>query len=335
MAMNKWKQHVPEQKRDDAAQSETADIVSANDARGHGTGGLLRSTREGLGWNLRDVAASLRIRADYLDALERNTVEGLPGPTYATGFLKAYAEFLGLDGQEIVRRFRAEKTGLHAKAELAFPVPLTDRGIPGGGILLIAVLLAGLLGTWYYLPTAQHPAPAPIEAVPTRLLPPPPTPVAVTEPSKPADTAANALTAPAPTAAPATVAAAPPTVTAAPPTTPPQTASAAAAPAAETDSEKPAGHLYGGPTPGRIVILGTGKAWVTVKDGAKPILNTLFNKGDSYNVPDRDGLTLKTGSAGSLTITLDGKALAPLGPVGLVRTVPLDPDKLAGLPPPG
>src|ERR1700735_4687061 len=129
MATNKWKQRIPEPKRGGSAQDEMVDMVPEKDARGHGAGGLLRSTREGLGWELRDVAASLRIRVDYLEALERNTVEGLPGPTYATGFLKAYGEFLGLDGQEIVRRFRAEKTGLHAKAELAFPLPLTDRGI--------------------------------------------------------------------------------------------------------------------------------------------------------------------------------------------------------------
>ena len=203
----------------------------------------------------------------------------------------------------------------------------------------IAVLLAGLLGTWYYLPSAQHPTPTPIEAVPTRLLPPPPSPptsVATAEPSKSADTAGAVIITPAPTA-PVTVAAAPPPPAAPPVSAPPSTATAssAAPPATETDSDKPAGHNYGGPAAGRIVILGTGKSWVTVKDGAKPILNTLFNKGDSYNVPDREGLTLKTGSAGSLTITLDGKTLAPLGPVGLVRTVPLDPGKLESLAPPG
>jgi len=37
-----------------------------------------------------------------------------------------------------------------------------------------------------------------------------------------------------------------------------------------------------------------------VKDGEKPILSTLFNKGDSFNMPDRKGLSLKTGNAGAL-----------------------------------
>src|ERR1700761_3135349 len=156
----------------------------------HSAGGLLRRTREELGWDLPGVAAALRIKAEYLAALERNTVEGLPGPTYATGFLRAYAEYLGLDGHEIVRRFRAEETGLHTKPELAFPVPLTDRGIPGGGIFLIAVLVFVLgYGGYYYATSGTKTSQVAVEPVPARLLPPPPPPappVTVAEAPKPA-----------------------------------------------------------------------------------------------------------------------------------------------------
>ena len=201
---------------------------AARTARNASAGGLLRRTREELGWDIRDVASALRIRAEYLAALERNTVEGLPGPTYATGFLRAYAEYLGLDGHEIVRRFREEKTGLHTKPELAFPVPLTDRGIPGGGIFLIAVLMAGLAyGTWYYFPSHEHATPSAVEPVPPHLLqlpppPSPPPPVAIVEAPKPVDTA-NAVVPPPPSTAAPTPAATPPRTGAAPTTTsPPQ-----------------------------------------------------------------------------------------------------------------
>jgi cytoskeleton protein RodZ len=138
-------------------------------------GYLLRSTREGHGWDLRDVASALRIRAEYLAALERNTVEGLPGVAYATGFLRAYADYLGLDGNDVVSRFKSEKKTLPARPELSFPVPLTDRGIPGSGLFLIAVLLIVLAyGAWYYVSSGERPSPPAVEPVPSRLLEPTP-----------------------------------------------------------------------------------------------------------------------------------------------------------------
>ncbi|MEA2753985.1 MAG: cytoskeleton protein RodZ, partial [Aliidongia sp.] len=260
-----------------------AEAGAAAAARVHSAGGLLRATREGLGWPLRDVAAALRIRADYLEALERNTVEGLPGPTYATGFLRAYAEYLGLDGREIVRRFRSEKTGLHDKPELAFPVPLTDRGIPGGGIFMIALLLAGLsYGTWYYLSSAKHAPPPAIEPVPARLLPPPPAPpeqVTIAEPPKPDETVVAAVPVPVPVAAsPATAQPTPPPTV---PAKPSADLSPNVPPPAAADSSKSTGRRYGDAVPAHVVIRALDKAWVTVKDGEKPILSTLFNKGDS------------------------------------------------------
>lgn len=180
-------------------------------------GHLLRTTREGMGWDLRDVAAALRIRTEYLDALERNTVEGLPGIAYATGFLRAYADYLGLDGNEAVNRFKAEKKTLASRPELSFPVPLTDRGIPGSGLFLIALLLITLAyGTWYYMSSGEHPTPPAVEPVPARLLPPPPqaeAPAAEQDAAKPA-TDAPALAATPPAAIP------PATATAAPPGAP-------------------------------------------------------------------------------------------------------------------
>jgi cytoskeleton protein RodZ len=343
MAMFKQKQRIRN------PVSEFSDAEGQGPAAGeavwdHSAGGLLRRTREELGWDLRDVAAALRIKAEYLAALERNTVEGLPGPTYATGFLRAYAEYLRLDGHEIVRRFRAEETGLHTKPELAFPVPLTDRGIPGGGIFLIAVLVfvLGYAG-YYYATSGTKTTQVAVEPVPPHLLPPPPAPappVTVAEAPKPADqSAATAPPTPAPAGTP-TPAAAPTGTTShpAPPPAPITTAAAtppatagAAAPAAATDGDAgPPPKHYGEAAAGRIVIRATGKSWIVVKDGAKPVVNTLFNKGDFYNAPDRAGLTLRTGSAGAIEVTVDGKLMPSLGPVGLTRTVPLEPEKLKG-----
>ena len=112
----------------------------------------LRGAREEHGQDLHAVAQVLRIRYDYLEAIETGAFERLPGTTYAHGFLRTYAEFLGLDGDEMVARFKQEMHGTESKPELAFPEPVTEGRIPGGAIILISVVLLGLVyGGWFYL----------------------------------------------------------------------------------------------------------------------------------------------------------------------------------------
>lgn len=112
----------------------------------------LRGAREEHGQDLHAVAQVLRIRYDYLEAIENGAFERLPGTTYAHGFLRTYAEFLGLDGDEMVERFKEEMHGTESKPELVFPEPVTEGRIPGGAIILISAVLLGLAyGGWFYL----------------------------------------------------------------------------------------------------------------------------------------------------------------------------------------
>jgi cytoskeletal protein RodZ len=82
----------------------------------------------------------------------------------------------------------------------------------------------------------------------------------------------------------------------------------------------------------RIVLKATQDAWVQVRDRQGTLLLTrVLRVGDSYQVPNQDDLTLLTGNAGGLEILVDGRALAPLGPVGAVRrNIPLSPEALVG-----
>ncbi len=117
-----------------------------------GVADTLRRAREEHDQDLATIAQVLRIRYSYLEAIEAGEFERLPGVAYATGFLRTYAEFLGLDGEEIVERFKHESRGSERKPELVFPEPVTDVRIPGGAIVLIsAVLLALAYGGWLYL----------------------------------------------------------------------------------------------------------------------------------------------------------------------------------------
>ena len=96
--------------------------------------------------------SALRIRLQYLEALEAGRIGELPGNAYALGFLRTYAAALGLDPNEIASRFRAEAAGVDEKTELTFPVPAPERGVPAGAVVLLGVLLAvGAYAGWYRL----------------------------------------------------------------------------------------------------------------------------------------------------------------------------------------
>jgi len=87
-------------------------------------GSLLRQTREARGLTLTDVANDTFIRSQYLQALEEADLSRLPEPVYVQGFIKRYANYLGLDGEALSRQALPL---LSAKTPHALP-PLTAVG---------------------------------------------------------------------------------------------------------------------------------------------------------------------------------------------------------------
>ena len=203
-------------------------------------GDLLRDTRKSCGGEIDRIAATLRIRASYLSAIEESQYDKLPGPVYAQGFVRAYAVHLGLDGDEAIRRFKQEVAGFEVSRDLSFPVPLAERSIPGGTMVLAALILALCgYGLWYYVSTSDRSHPERVSAVPPDLIaatkkpadvtPPAPTPPPATTAPTTAQTSAPATnaTSPAPVLPPpATAVAAAPVATPAPSVAPPAPAPA-------------------------------------------------------------------------------------------------------------
>jgi cytoskeleton protein RodZ len=70
-------------------------------------GSSLREARLRQAVELPEAEASTKIRAKYLRALEDEQFEVLPAQTYVKGFLRAYAEYLGLDGQLYVDEYNS------------------------------------------------------------------------------------------------------------------------------------------------------------------------------------------------------------------------------------
>jgi cytoskeleton protein RodZ len=115
-----------------------------------GIGTWLRACRLKRGDDLVAVARILRIRSVYLKAIEDGRFDDLPGPTYAAGFVRAYAEHLGLDSDEVIRRFKVEVSGIKGTAELHFPSPRSEGGTPRWAVLFGGAVFALLsYGVWY------------------------------------------------------------------------------------------------------------------------------------------------------------------------------------------
>lgn len=84
-------------------------------------GRQLRAKRDELGLTLEQIQAETKIRRRYLEALETGNEDLIPGEVYVKGFLRFYANFLGLDGQALVKEYNAAKETQAAEADGAAP----------------------------------------------------------------------------------------------------------------------------------------------------------------------------------------------------------------------
>jgi len=135
-----------------------------------GIGTWLRACRLKRGDDLVAVARILRIRVIYLKAIEDGRFDDLPGPTYAVGFVRAYAEHLGLDSDEVIRRFKDEVSGINGTAELHFPSPRSEGGTPKWAVLFGGAIFALLsYGVWYVNSTRDGVVAEFVTSVPDRL----------------------------------------------------------------------------------------------------------------------------------------------------------------------
>jgi len=107
-------------------------------------------TRQGI--DIRTVEERTKIRTRYLRAIEAEDWDALPSPAYAKGFLRTYAQLLGLDAEALVDEFRRQvERDLPSDSPLRPGEPvlerrrrLTDRhtGGPGPGAIAAGVVLA-------------------------------------------------------------------------------------------------------------------------------------------------------------------------------------------------
>lgn len=280
-------------------------------------GDLLRKTREGYGKSLSDVERILRIRECQLAAIELGDVSKLPGRVYTIGFVRTYAEYLGLDGGELVKLYRAQYMDAQPKQIIELAIPASDTKIPSFGIAVFLTLLL-FAGGYYWMNinkanrsiVVDIPSPRETE-IGTQVPAVSPDTASVTENPAPIDNTENTEGAVAQEARPV-----------------------------EVNSQVPA---EGDKVTGVVSTAAEAKkgvtltmienSWVEIKDDkGKVIVSDVLKTGDQYFVPDNPGLTMSLGNAGGVEIVLDGRVMKPLGKTGDIRRdIPLNTDYLKTL----
>ena len=111
-------------------------------------GSSLRDAREHRNLELAQVERDTRIRARYLKALEDERFDIIPGAAYAKGFLRTYADYLGLDAQGFVDEYNTQFAPAEAP-EAAPPVRVRrPRRLLGARLVAIPLAVAVGLFIW-------------------------------------------------------------------------------------------------------------------------------------------------------------------------------------------
>ena len=262
-------------------------------------GGKLRLARERRGISLRQIAASTKISASALEALERNDTSKLPGGIFSRAFVRSYAAEVGLDPDETVREFLERFEQQQAETETVKQPALTDEESQfesqqrmAGVVLWLVIVSVVIIGIILYFTLRSHPAPSASEPVPTE--------VAAPSPSLDAGQPTGTL--------------------APPPVLPPVATPVAATPA--TASSQPASH-------GEELALElhpTAECWVSLTVDGNRVFARVMQAGERERATVRREAVVEVGNAGAFAYSINGKEGQPLGTVGQVKTLRVTPD---------
>lgn len=285
-------------------------------------GARLKREREKRKITLDEISLSTKIGTRFLLAIEEEHFDQLPGGIFNKGFVKAYARSVGVDEAEAVAEYElATGASLPESLPEASPVgavpaistpafPSEDSGdgaarIPWGWFAIALLVVAFGLAVWGFFsrdrsakPSLIYPLPAAASNSPVALdAPVQQTGVVPTEPSIPA---------------PKVDVAAPQ-----PPGSKPAAGVLQTAAPASPDSTPGAGAFL-------IQIKAREDSWVSISADGRQIMQATLFASREKSIGARDQIVIKTGNAGALDISFNGKKLPPQGADNEVRTITFD-----------
>ena len=269
-------------------------------------GDRLRREREMRGITLDEITESTKISRRHLEALENERFDQLPGGVFAKGFVRAYAHFLGIDEDQAAADYSAARNE-QPEPEDKFPLEiheepkreLNPRRSKAPLVFAIAALVGVLVGYFFWLKSkphsgtevaqSTHQAAATSETTPADVPPAPAQPTATASTSTPAEN-----------------------TSAAPAQEEPVTPKQQTPPAAET---KPAEKTF------VILVKAKEDAWVSIVADGKSVMQKVLSADRKKKIKAGKEVVLRTGNAGGIDVSFNGKPLGALGNENEPRTL--------------
>lgn len=286
-------------------------------------GEQLRRERLAKGLSLDQISRETKISARLLEAIEKDNFETLPGGVFAKSFVRQYARFLGLDEEELAA---AVEKSINPAGELpsftvatpaqpAIKVPRmiewesagrsNSSVLPALAMVVAVMLVCSAVYAWWQRsrrPASLAPAHIAMKqeapAKPQPAVAAPVVPPAASNPETPAKAEVETAAAPAETT-----------------------------PATTEEATNPAATLH-------VSLTAGADAWVQVVADGKNVMSNVLHANAVKTFDAVDAVRVRTGNAGDLQMTVNGKPAGPLGPKGQVRNVEVTRDGVHILAPP-
>ena len=280
-------------------------------------GDNLKREREMRGVSLEEISTATRIATRFLRAIENEQWEQLPGGVFNRGFVRAVARYLGLDEENIVAEY-----ALAVDERPSVPV-WTGRppALPPDRawlrwVLAALAIVALIAGSWFATRRilSWRAARRAARSAGLSAAAPPSLPQLAPVDAAPAPSGGRAADAPQYTV-PATASAAPSTAATAP-------APADSTPAAGATAENPVLLVL------KVVV--DKKTKVTIDADTDQLFSGTLKAGENRVFSAKDRFDVSARDAGALTLELNGKTLAPIGPSGKSGKITLTREALKG-----
>jgi len=252
-------------------------------------GADLRNARIARKRSIEDIAQATKITPALLRAIENDAFDRVPGGLFARGYLRAYAREVGLDGEALVQRYRAEFEPAAPVAEpeppeaaerererlgwLRQPIPVDEDDAGRTKKVLIELCVVLLAVTVYFVGWKRPPRPTTAELKPIA-------PLSVTPTDAPAPTVEK--------------------------------------PVASTGAAEPTG-------PPTLDIHPHGDCWVEATSGGERLISRLMTDGDWESLPIQGDVRIRIGDPGTFAFSIGGVDGRATGTAGQPVTVHVNP----------